>query len=170
MAVGTPAIVLLVRQKIVHTVHPYQPDARGDAHADGYGAQAAAALGVPPQRLFKTLIATLDGQLVCAVVPVAGHLDLKALARALAGKKAAMADPDAAQRSTGYVLGGISPWASAPACRRCSTRRRPGSTPSSCRPGGAAYRSNSTRPTSSPSPRPRWLRSPPRARSGPDPG
>ena len=61
--------------------------------------------------MLKTLLAELDGRLVCAVVPVAGALDLKALATALGGKRAAMADPAAAERSSGYVVGGISPLA-----------------------------------------------------------
>jgi Cys-tRNA(Pro)/Cys-tRNA(Cys) deacylase len=105
MASGTPATALLGRQKVAHTLHPYEHDPR----ASGYGEEAAALLGVGPQRLFKTLIARVDGELVCAVVPVAGHLDLKALARSVNGKRAAMAEADAAQRATGYVLGGISP-------------------------------------------------------------
>ena len=105
MPAGTPALALLTRAKIAHEVHPYEHDAR----AGSYGDEAAAALGVDPARLFKTLIATVDGKLVCAVVPVAGRLDLKALATAVNGKRAEMADPAAAQRATGYVPGGISP-------------------------------------------------------------
>src|SRR5690242_21951419 len=66
-------------------------------------------MGVSPDRVFKTLVADVDGSLVVAVVPVAGSLDLKALAAAVGGKRAAMADPAAAERTTGYVLGGISP-------------------------------------------------------------
>ena len=102
---GTPATVALTRAGIGHTLHPY-------AHEDGtsaYGDEAAAALGVARERIFKTLLADLGGELVVAVVPVARQLDLKALASALGAKKAAMADPAAATRSTGYVLGGISP-------------------------------------------------------------
>jgi Cys-tRNA(Pro)/Cys-tRNA(Cys) deacylase len=105
VATGTPATALLARQKVAHTLHPYEHDPR----ADGYGEEAAAALGIEPHQIFKTLIATIDGRLVCAVVPVAGRLDLKALAAAVGGKRAAMAEPAAAQRATGYVLGGISP-------------------------------------------------------------
>jgi Cys-tRNA(Pro)/Cys-tRNA(Cys) deacylase len=105
VATGTPATALLTRAGVTYTLHPYEHDPR----AEGYGEEAAASLGVIPQRLFKTLIATVDGTLTCGVVPVAGHLDLKALAAAVGGKRAAMADPAAAQRATGYVLGGISP-------------------------------------------------------------
>ena len=74
-----------------------------------YGTAGAVALGVDPDRMFKTLLADLDGELVCAVVPVSGSLDLKALAAVLGGKRAAMAEPARAERSTGYVVGGISP-------------------------------------------------------------
>jgi Cys-tRNA(Pro)/Cys-tRNA(Cys) deacylase len=105
MATGTPATALLAKQRVAHTLHPYEHDAR----AEGYGEEAAALLGVQPDRLFKTLIASVDGKLACAVVPVAGRLDLKAFAAALGGKKAEMADPAAAARATGYVVGGISP-------------------------------------------------------------
>lgn len=105
VATGTPATALLARQKIAHTLHPYPHDQR----ANSYGEEAAAALGVEPGRLFKTLIASVDGRLVCGVVPVSGRLDLKSLAAAVGGKRAVMADTAAAQRATGYVLGGISP-------------------------------------------------------------
>jgi len=97
--------VLLGRQKVPHQVHAYQHDAR----AESYGAEAAAALGIEPTRCFKTLVATVDGDLAVAVVPVTGSLDLKALAAAVGGKRAAMADPVLAERTTGYVRGGISP-------------------------------------------------------------
>ncbi|NJC70186.1 Cys-tRNA(Pro) deacylase [Planosporangium thailandense] len=102
---GTPATVLLNRQKVVHRVHEYQHDPR----TESYGAEAAAALGVDPARCYKTLVATVDGALTVAVVPVSGSLDLKALAGAAGGKRAAMADPGQAERTTGYVRGGISP-------------------------------------------------------------
>lgn len=102
---GTPATALLVRAKVPHTLHPYEHDPRSAA----YGPEAAAALGVPPGRLFKTLVANVDGRPAVGVVPVSGSLDLKALAAALGGKRAAMAEPAAAERATGYVTGGISP-------------------------------------------------------------
>jgi Cys-tRNA(Pro)/Cys-tRNA(Cys) deacylase len=86
-------------------VHGYEHDPQ---HGP-YGLEAATALGIPPERVLKTLIAEVDGKLTVAVVPVAGSLDLKALAAAAGGKKARMADPAAAERATGYVTGGISP-------------------------------------------------------------
>jgi len=86
-------------------VHRYAHDPR---HAS-YGQEASEALGVPPDRVFKTLVADVDGQLTVAVVPVAGSLDLKALAIAVGGKKAAMADPVQAEKASGYVTGGIAP-------------------------------------------------------------
>ena len=102
---STPATTLLDRQGVVHTIHPYDHDPRNPS----YGAEASAALGVAPERVFKTLVAEVDGRLTVAVVPVAGQLDLKALAAAAGGKRAAMADVAAAERATGYVAGGISP-------------------------------------------------------------
>lgn len=87
------------------TVHAYEHDAR----ADSYGREAADVLGLDPAHVFKTLVADVDGSPVVAVVPVSGTLDLKALAAAAGGRKAEMADPAAAQRITGYVVGGISP-------------------------------------------------------------
>ena len=102
---GTPAISVLEREGVPHVVHAYEVD----AHAGSYGSTAAAALGVEPERMLKTLLATVDGRLVCGVVPVAGSLDLKALAGAVGGKRAVMAEPAVAERSTGYVVGGISP-------------------------------------------------------------
>jgi Cys-tRNA(Pro)/Cys-tRNA(Cys) deacylase len=102
---GTAATALLTRQGIAHTVHAYAHDPR----AESYGAEAAEALGVAPGRVFKTLVADVDGALAVGVVPVAAQLDLKALAAAVGGRKAAMAEVAAAQRATGYVAGGISP-------------------------------------------------------------
>lgn len=102
---GTPATALLARQKVRFELHPYAHDPR----AASYGSEASDALGVPPERLFKTLVVSLDGRLAVGVVPVSGSLDLKAIAAALGGKKAAMAPPADAERATGYVTGGISP-------------------------------------------------------------
>ncbi|KND38725.1 Cys-tRNA(Pro) deacylase [Streptomyces acidiscabies] len=102
---GTPATVALTAAGVPYTVHSYDHD---PAHPS-YGEEAAEAMGVSPERVFKTLVADVDGALTVAVVPVAGTLDLKALATAVGGKKAAMADPALAERTTGYVRGGISP-------------------------------------------------------------
>jgi len=102
---GTAATDLLTRQGIPYTVHTYDHDPRHGS----YGAEAAQALGAALGRVFKTLVADVDGTLTVGVVPVAAQLDLKALAAAVGGKKAAMADPAAAERATGYVTGGISP-------------------------------------------------------------
>ncbi|MCQ4205813.1 MULTISPECIES: Cys-tRNA(Pro) deacylase [Streptomyces] len=102
---GTPATVALTTAGTTFTVHSYEHD---PAHPS-YGDEAAEAMGVSPDRVFKTLVADVDGQLTVAVVPVAGQLDLKALAAAVGGKRAAMADPALAERTTGYVRGGISP-------------------------------------------------------------
>jgi len=104
-AAGTPATALLTAHKVEHTLHPYDvsPD------APNYGALVAEALGIGAERVFKTLIADVDGDLVVGVVPVTGDLDLKALAQAAGGKRANLADRAAAERSSGYVRGGISP-------------------------------------------------------------
>lgn len=80
-----------------------------DPAVTDYGREAADALGVEPDRVFKTLLADVDGRLVVGIVPVTGKLDLKALAAAVGGKRAAMADPAVAERRTGYLVGGISP-------------------------------------------------------------
>jgi Cys-tRNA(Pro)/Cys-tRNA(Cys) deacylase len=102
---GTPATVALTRAGVDFTLHAYDHDPR----ASSYGLEAAEALGLDPERVYKTLVADVDGRLVVAVVPVSGWLDLKALARALGGSKAAMAEQATAERATGYVVGGISP-------------------------------------------------------------
>lgn len=101
---GTPATALLAKRGIAHTVHTYEHDPR-----QPFGLEAATAMGVPPERVFKTLLAEVDGALAVGVVPVAAQLDLKALAAALGGKRARMAEVAAAERATGYVAGGISP-------------------------------------------------------------
>jgi Cys-tRNA(Pro)/Cys-tRNA(Cys) deacylase len=102
---GTPATALLTRQKVNHALHSYEHDPRHES----YGLEAAEALGIPPERVFKTLLAEVDAQLVVGIVPVVAQLDLKALAAAVGGKRARMADVAAAERATGYVAGGISP-------------------------------------------------------------
>lgn len=102
---GTPATVALTRAGVAFVLRAYEHDPA----ATSYGLEAAAALGVEPGRVFKTLLADVDGRLVVGIVPVDRQLDLKALATAVGGKKAAMADPAAAERATGYVVGGISP-------------------------------------------------------------
>jgi Cys-tRNA(Pro)/Cys-tRNA(Cys) deacylase len=102
---GTPATAALAAADIAFEVRSYEHDPR----AASFGTEAAEALGVDPARVFKTLLASLDGRLVVGIVPVTGQLDLKALARALGGSKAVMAEVAAAERATGYVAGGISP-------------------------------------------------------------
>lgn len=103
---ATPAVNVLVRAQVAHTLHPYDPEHPSDL---GHGEAAVAALGADPRQVFKTLVTRVDGALTVAVVPVSGSLDLKALAAAVGGRKAVMADPADAERTTGYVLGGISP-------------------------------------------------------------
>lgn len=102
----TPALDLLKKVRAEHRIHSYEHDPK----AASYGLEAAETLGLEPAQVFKTLLASTEkGELLVAVVPVVGTLDLKALANAAKAKKAEMADPAAAQRSTGYLLGGISP-------------------------------------------------------------
>ena len=102
---GTPATVALARAGIAFRLHEYTHDPR----AESYGLEAAEALGLDPARVFKTLMASVDGRLAVVVVPVSGQLDLKALARALGASRASMAEVAVAERATGYVAGGISP-------------------------------------------------------------
>jgi len=102
---GTPATALLTRERVAHQVRTYDVD---PATPD-YGGAVAAELGVAPERLFKTLVTEVDGVLTVAVVPVIGEVDLKALATAAGGKRANLADRTLAERTTGYVRGGISP-------------------------------------------------------------
>ncbi len=103
---GTPALLALEKAGAAYALHPYSHDPTSGL---SYGAEAAAAIGVPAEQVLKTLMADVDGELVVAVVPVTGSLDLKALARAAGGKRAGMAEVARAQRATGYVAGGISP-------------------------------------------------------------
>ena len=110
---GTPATAALARARIPFTVHTYDHDPA----ASSFGLEAATALGLDPERVLKTLLASVDTstgsggatRLVVGIVPVSGQLDLKAVAAAVGGKKAVMADPHDAERVTGYVVGGISP-------------------------------------------------------------
>ncbi|PPK95210.1 Cys-tRNA(Pro)/Cys-tRNA(Cys) deacylase [Kineococcus xinjiangensis] len=106
---ATPAVRAAAAAGVGHRLHAYE-------HADGetdFGAEAVRAMaglaGARPEQIFKTLLADLDGRLVVAVLPVPWRLDLKALAAAAGGKRATMADPARAERSSGYVVGGISP-------------------------------------------------------------
>ncbi|GAA0605440.1 Cys-tRNA(Pro) deacylase [Kribbella sandramycini] len=102
---GTPATVVLSKAKIAFSTHAYEHDPA----AKSFGLEAAEVLGLAPERVFKTLLVEVDGKLAVGVVPVDKQLDLKAIAAAVGGKKAVMADPAAAERTTGYVVGGISP-------------------------------------------------------------
>ncbi|WP_422758453.1 Cys-tRNA(Pro) deacylase [Paenarthrobacter sp. C1] len=102
---GTPATAALAAAGVPFVLHPYAHDPA----ASSYGLEAAEVLGIDPDRVFKTLMVEVEGKLAVAIVPVSGNLDLKAAAAAFGSKKAAMADPKAAERRTGYVLGGISP-------------------------------------------------------------
>ncbi len=102
---GTTTTIALQRAKVPFTLHEYAHDPRHES----YGLEACAALGMPPDRVFKTLVASVDGRLAVGVVPVHRQLDLKALAAAAGGKKAVLAELAAAERATGFVAGGISP-------------------------------------------------------------
>lgn len=105
MAAGTPATVALTAAGIPFTAHSYEHDPANT----NFGLEAAEALQLDADQVFKTLLVDVDGQLVVGIVPVTGKLDLKALASAVGGKRAEMADPKLAERRTGYVVGGISP-------------------------------------------------------------
>jgi len=102
---GTPATVALQRAGVAFTTHSYE-----HAVARGWGPEAAAALGLDPARVFKTILCEVDGRAAVAVVPVTGNVGLKALAAAVGGKRADLMEATKAQRRTGYVLGGISPF------------------------------------------------------------
>jgi Cys-tRNA(Pro)/Cys-tRNA(Cys) deacylase len=102
----TPAVNLLKKQKVCHTVHSYGHDP-GSA---SYGLEAAEKLAIAPEQVFKTLVITLNtGDLAVAILPVSAKLNMKQAAKALGAKKAAMAGPAEVERTTGYVLGGVSP-------------------------------------------------------------
>ena len=102
---GTPATALLARQRVTHRLHTYDVE----ADTPNYGAVVADSLGIAQDRVFKTLVTEVDGALTVAIVPVSGDVDLKALAGAVGGKRASLADRALAERTTGYVRGGISP-------------------------------------------------------------
>lgn len=102
---GTSAILALQKAGITPVIHTYEHDERAQA----WGLEAAQALGLDPTRVFKTLLVSHEKALAVVVIPVASHLDLKAIAKQLGWKKAQLADPALAQRTTGYVVGGISP-------------------------------------------------------------
>ncbi|MFV8572195.1 Cys-tRNA(Pro) deacylase [Marinobacter sp. SBS5] len=102
----TPGILAAKKAKISYTVHEYEHD----PSAESYGNEAADKMGVDPNRVFKTLVVATDGkELVVGLVPVTRMLSLKLIAKAAGTKKAGMADKQDVQRSTGYVLGGVSP-------------------------------------------------------------
>jgi len=102
----TPAINYAKKHRLPHTVHKYEHD---PAHAS-YGLEASERLGIEPTRVFKTLVVQLDhGELVVAVLPVCDKLNLKLIAAACGAKRAEMADPALVEKTTGYVLGGVSP-------------------------------------------------------------
>lgn len=102
----TPGINATRKARINHTIHEYDHDPASES----YGSEAADKMGTDPRRVFKTLVVAIDGkELAVGVIPVSAMLSMKRMARAANGKKAAMADPQEVMRSTGYVLGGVSP-------------------------------------------------------------
>lgn len=104
----TPAINLVKKKKVAHQIHQYEHD----PHSASYGLEAAEALGQDPETVFKTLLFALNGDaknLAVAIIPVDHKLNLKLAAKAAGGKKAEMANPDIAEKTTGYIVGGISP-------------------------------------------------------------
>jgi Cys-tRNA(Pro)/Cys-tRNA(Cys) deacylase len=119
---GTQATIALDAARVPYTVHDYvvsgvAPGRSAKSSEETYGEAVAAAIGADPERVFKTLVAAVDGELIVAVGPVVTTLDLKALAAAVAGKRADMAEIALAERTTGYVVGGISPFGQRKALR-----------------------------------------------------
>lgn len=110
-AQGTRAIDAARRAGVVHTVHEYAHDARASLREGGrgYALEAVEALGIDPARVFKTIVVSVDGRPGLAIVPADAEVDLKGVADALGGRRAAITPPAEAERVTGYVLGGISP-------------------------------------------------------------
>jgi Cys-tRNA(Pro)/Cys-tRNA(Cys) deacylase len=106
-APATPALLVLAEAGVAHAVRPYHHDERSEL---GFGMEVATALGVDPGRVYKTMLAVVDREVVVAIVPVPTRLDLKALARAVGGRKASLAERGLAEQTTGYVVGGISPF------------------------------------------------------------
>ncbi|WP_299267475.1 Cys-tRNA(Pro) deacylase [uncultured Psychrosphaera sp.] len=103
----TPAINFLKKNKVAHQVLDY----KHDTNAESYGLEAASKLNLPEQQVFKTLVTSTDSkQLIVAIIPVTAKLNLKSVAKAVGCKKIAMADPSVVERTTGYVLGGVSPF------------------------------------------------------------
>jgi Cys-tRNA(Pro)/Cys-tRNA(Cys) deacylase len=104
----TPAVLALDAAGVGYTIHEYE---RGDDLHDRheFGREAAEALGLSYDQVFKTLVVVADEEMVVAVVPVSGQLSMKRIASAVGAKKAAMCDPARAERSSGYIVGGISP-------------------------------------------------------------
>lgn len=144
-SIGTPATVALTRAKIAYAVRAYEHDPA----AESFGLEAAQAPGVEPARVFKTLLVDTGAGLAVGVMPVDRTLDLKAMATALRVKKVAMADPPAAERSSGYVVGGISPIGQKRALPTWSTRPPPDTRRCSCPAAVAGSTSSSSPPISS---------------------
>ena len=139
---STPATVQLEKAGVPFKTYEYAHS--NDHMDDGYGVEAATKLGFDEHQVFKTLMADTGSERVVGVVPVSGHMDLKALAAAVGAKKAAMADPKVAMRESGYVVGGISPLGPAHTPqRRCLTKARCNTTKSCCRAANAVSQSAS---------------------------
>ena len=102
----TPGINQAKKHKVLYTIHEYSHD----ESSESYGLEAADKMGVPQEIVFKTLVVTLDNkELVVGIIPVSSMLSMKLIAKALGAKKAFMADKFDVERSTGYILGGVSP-------------------------------------------------------------